>query len=69
VFNAMPIKSPTTHKEIRAVAYKSLDELQTKLDELAQCPRASRAEIRAASAALREARALLQLTTSDGAAA
>jgi len=58
------LKTPTTHRQIRAIAYKKLEELQEQLDRLAEAPRASKAEIKAASATLLEARAQLQLTTS-----
>ena len=55
------LKTPTTHKEIRAIAYKKLEELQERLDKLADS-RASRSEIKALSVLLLEARAQLQLT-------
>lgn len=53
---------PTTQKQIREVAYKKLEELQERLDKLADAPRITRIEIKIASATLLEARAQLQLT-------
>ena len=55
---------PTTHKEIREIAYKKLEDLQEKLDKLVDAPKINRSEIRAASVQLLEARAQLQLTVS-----
>ena len=56
---------PTTHKEIRGIAYKKLEELQERLDKLIDAPKVNRSEIRAASVLLLEARAQLQLTVSE----
>jgi hypothetical protein len=58
----MAVQSPVTHKQIREVAYKKLEELQEKLDALMDAPRVTKKDIAQASVLLIEARSQLMLT-------
>lgn len=57
------LTSPTTHKQIRAEAYKLLGELQDKLLEIEKSiSQTHRESVRSAGALLLEARTLLRIT-------
>lgn len=61
------LTSPTTHKQIRAEAFKLLDELEDKLLTLeSNVAQAHKGAVREAQAVLLEAQALLRLTAKNG---